>query len=58
MRPVPGTSKGRAVTDLAARRAYALAHPLNDPGQDVAPYRRVDVQRDGNLLMSILAVDR
>lgn len=43
------------------RCAYALAHPLNDPRprrQDIAPYRRIDEQRDGNLLVSVLAVDR
>lgn len=40
------------------RLAYALAHPLDDPAQDLAPYRRTDEQRDGNLLTSILAVDR
>lgn len=44
--------------NLEARLAYALAHPLNDPGQDISAYRQVDEQRDGNLLMSILAVDR
>jgi hypothetical protein len=40
------------------RLTYALAHPLNDSTQDIAPYRQVDEQRDGNLLTTILAVDR
>lgn len=40
------------------RLGYALAHPLNGPDQDVAAYRRTDEQRDGNLLVSVLAVDR
>jgi hypothetical protein len=40
------------------RLAYALANPLNDTTQDIGAYRQVDEQRDGNLLMSILAVDR
>lgn len=41
-----------------ARRAYALAHPLNDTTADLDPYRCIEQQRDGNLLLSILAVDR
>ncbi|MCU1679222.1 MAG: hypothetical protein JWM93_3980 [Frankiales bacterium] len=41
------------------RLAYALAHPLDRPvDQDIAPYRRTEEQRDGNLLTSVLAVDR
>ncbi len=40
------------------RQAYALTHPLNGAGMDIGPYRRVEEQRDGNLLVSILAVDR
>jgi hypothetical protein len=40
------------------RLAYALANPLNSPDDDIAPYQAVDEQRDGNLLLSILAVDR
>lgn len=40
------------------RQGYALAHPLNSAGDDLEPYRRLDPQPDGNLLHSILAVDR
>lgn len=41
------------------RLAFALANPITDPdSHDVGPYRQVDPQADGNLLMSILAVDR
>lgn len=41
------------------RQAYALAHPLNDPDtDDTSLYRLVEPQPDGNLLMSVLAVDR
>jgi hypothetical protein len=43
------------VTD---RTDFALAHPLNDTTDDIEPYRRVEEQRDGNLLVTILAVDR
>lgn len=44
---------------MNARQAFALAHPINDPATGTAePYRLVEVQRDGNLLMSVLAVDR
>jgi hypothetical protein len=46
------------VTDLDTRLAYALAHPLDNATQDLAPYRRTEEQRDGNLLTSVLAVDR
>lgn len=41
------------------RQAYALTHPINDPDRATTdPYRLVEPQPDGNLLMSILAVDR
>lgn len=40
------------------RQAWAFTHPLNGPQSDINLYRRVDVQRDGNLLVSVLAVDR
>ncbi len=40
------------------RLAFALAHPLNVTGQDIEPYRSVEEQPDGNLLVSVLAVDR
>lgn len=40
------------------RLAYALTHPLTTAEDDTAPYQRVDAQRDGNLLLSTLAVDR
>lgn len=44
---------------IRARLAYALAHPLNSAQHDdITPYRAVDQQPDGNLLMTILAVDR
>lgn len=43
---------------MTARTAFALAHPLNDTGQDIAPYRLVEPQPCGNLLVTILAVDR
>jgi hypothetical protein len=42
-----------------ARCAYALTHPLTDPdSDDIGPHQQVDQQPDGNLLMSVLAVDR
>lgn len=41
------------------RQAYALAHPLTDPDTDaIGPYQLVERQPDGNLLLSVLAVDR
>lgn len=41
------------------RHAYALANPLTDPdSDDIRPYQLVEPQPDGNLLMSVLAVDR
>ena len=41
------------------RQAYALDHPITDPDTATTDaYRRVDPQPDGNLIMSILAVDR
>ena len=43
---------------MNGRQAYALAHPLTDPDDSVDPFRTVGLQRDGNLLMSVLAVDR
>lgn len=45
---------------LTARQAVALAHPITDPRDLLAPekWRAVDEQRDGNLLMTILAIDR
>jgi hypothetical protein len=49
---------GAAVMD---RCGYALSHPITDPDPatvDMDPYRAIDVQPDGNLLMTILAVDR
>lgn len=43
----------------AARQAYALAHPVTDP-RDVLrlDYASDDTEPSGNLLRSILAVDR
>jgi hypothetical protein len=47
------------LTVLDGRRSYALAHPYTDPRvDDVAAYRLTEEQPDGNLLMSVLAVDR
>lgn len=44
---------------MNGRCAYALTHPLTDPdADDIGPYRLVEPQRDGNLLLSVLAVDR
>jgi hypothetical protein len=44
---------------MDGRLAYALTHPLTDPATDaIEPYRTVEVQPDGNLLMTVLAVDR
>lgn len=41
------------------RRAYALAHPAVDPAEILRPaYARREQLPDGNLLQSILAVDR
>jgi hypothetical protein len=40
------------------RLEYALAHPLNGVGDDITRYRTVEEQRDGTLLVVILAVDR
>lgn len=43
------------------RQAYALAHPITSarPGDtDIAPYRRRVAQPDGNLLITVLAIDR
>jgi hypothetical protein len=41
------------------RQRYAITHPLTNPDtEDVADYREVDTQSDGNLLLSVLAVDR
>jgi hypothetical protein len=43
------------------RQAFALKHPLNsaDGGPAaVDPYRTIIRQPDGNLLLSILAIDR
>lgn len=40
------------------RQVYALTHPLSDPAQSTGPFTVSTVQPDGNLLLSILAVDR
>lgn len=40
------------------RRGYALEHPISDPSTDPEPYRYLEPQPDGNLLLSMLAVDR
>lgn len=40
------------------RLAYALSHPFDDAHADLEPHRRLEPQPDGNLLLSILAVDR
>lgn len=43
---------------MAERLAFALANPLASARGDISPYRQIDAQPDGNLLVSILAVDR
>lgn len=41
------------------RQAHALTNPLTDPStQDIESYRWIDEQPDGNLLVTVLAVDR
>lgn len=43
------------------RLAYALANPINDPDPattDTTQYFRMEPQPDGNLLVTMLAVDR
>lgn len=41
------------------RQAYALGHPINDPGREsTAPYTAVRAHARGFLILSILAVDR
>ena len=41
------------------RQAYALTHPITDPdNHDITPYQQVEPQPDGNLILSMLAVDR
>jgi hypothetical protein len=41
------------------RQWHALLIPYTDPAtQDIAAYRTVSVQPDGNLLLAVLAVDR
>lgn len=40
------------------RQQYALLHPLSDGRAGIEPYRTVDLQPDGNLLVLVLAVDR
>ena len=44
--------------NLAQRRAYALANPLNGPSDSTAPYTDVRAHARGFLLLTILAVDR
>jgi hypothetical protein len=43
---------------VSARTDFALVHPLNDPSVDIEPYKVIEPQPDGNLLVTILAVDR
>lgn len=43
---------------MKQRQLQALTHPLNDPRQNIAPYRHVRQRGDGSLLVVILAVDR
>jgi hypothetical protein len=44
---------------ISDRCAFALAHPVNDPAGATDPvYRRLEPQPDGNLLLTVLAVDR
>lgn len=43
----------------ADRLTFALTNPLTGPDRESTnPYQAVERQPDGNLLMSILAVDR
>jgi hypothetical protein len=44
--------------DPGDRLAYALAHPYNGPPDDIDVYRQVDPQPDGNLLVTVLCIDR
>lgn len=40
------------------RAEWALLHPLTTLQEDMALYQSVDTQPDGNLLLTVLAVDR
>jgi hypothetical protein len=43
------------------RQRYALTHPITDPDPltvDIRPYQLLKRQPDGNLLLSVLALDR
>lgn len=40
------------------RQEFALRHPVTDPMALLDFPQVVDVQRDGNLLLSTLAIDR
>jgi len=47
------------VADRAQRQAYAIARPINNVQGVAEPaLTAVDELRDGNLLLTILAVDR
>lgn len=43
---------------MTPRQEFALANPLNDTSGDITPYRSAESQPDGNILVTILAVDR
>lgn len=40
------------------RQRFALVNPLNNGAADTRPYRTVDRQADGLLMVVLLAVDR
>lgn len=41
-----------------ARQEFALRHPLTNPADPMGAYRLVEARPNGDLLTSILAVDR
>lgn len=45
---------------MTRRQAYALAHPISDPSDDLAPLRAVVAHptRSNAVIMSILSIDR
>jgi hypothetical protein len=44
---------------MNGRQDHALTNPITDPSTcDIDRYRQIDPQPDGNLLVSVLAVDR
>lgn len=43
---------------MNVRQQQALLHPLSSATESVEPYRTIEPQADGNLLVLVLAVDR